>query len=111
MKKWLYSLYLFPTVAAAELMTDNLAQPADIVANFMWKASIIIGAALLFAALLKYLDYRVNKNASPLNIVLILFISGSVLTLFPLADSLVKMLFPYFFNFISFIKSVIQQWI
>lgn len=115
MRSVLFFICFYPfTVFAANqsgLMTDNLAQPADVVANFMWKASIILGATLLFAAYLKYMDYRINKNASPLRTVVILVILGALLTLVPLADSLIKTLLPYFFNIFYLIKSVIQQWI
>jgi RsiW-degrading membrane proteinase PrsW (M82 family) len=90
MKKYLLLLCFLPTLALADnpalsigQIALNLVDIADILTVFVGSASIILGICALFAALLRYLQYRVNPLASPLSTVVLLFILGIVLLFLP----------------------------
>ena len=68
----------------------NLLQPVNILADFIGSASIIIGVTLLFGAILKYLQYRINPLASPISTVILLLILGLMLILLPFAYMLTQ---------------------
>jgi hypothetical protein len=61
----------------------ELIGPVTILSNFISNGSIIIGVMSLFAALMRYMQYRVNPLASPISTVIVLVILGILLICLP----------------------------
>lgn len=64
----------------AVYFTEPIKAATSVVSN----ASIVVGVSFLFAALLRYLQYRVNPLAAPISNVIFLLILGIVLVCLPL---------------------------
>lgn len=54
----------------------SLMEPVSILGKFISTGSILMGVMCIFAAFLRYLQYRVNPLAQPLGGVVVLFILG-----------------------------------
>lgn len=61
----------------------NLMEPVGLFADFVHSACIIIGAAFLFAAFIKYIEHRRSPLMVPISTVIFLLIAGIVLILLP----------------------------
>lgn len=61
----------------------ELIEPVHILSNFISSGSLIVGAMLLVAALMRFLQYRVNPLASPLSTVIMLLVLGIMLVALP----------------------------
>ncbi len=57
----------------------QLMEPVSILYKFISTASIMLGILCIIAALLRYMQYRVNPLMSPLGSVIVLFILGPAL--------------------------------
>lgn len=58
-------------------------EPVNILSNFISSGSLIVGVMLLVAALMRYLQYRVNPLASPLSTVVMFVVLGLMLVALP----------------------------
>lgn len=79
-------------------VAENLLEPVVIISNFVASTSIIIGGSCLFAALIRYLQHRVNPLAHPISSVIILLIMGIVLVCLPLAYKITENGIPFIFG-------------
>lgn len=61
----------------------QLIEPVGILGDFISTASLMMGIMCLFAAFLRFLQFRVNPYASPLSTVITLIILGIVLLCLP----------------------------
>lgn len=61
----------------------DLVEPVNILSNFVSSACLIIGTMMLVAALMRYLQYRVNPLASPMSTVITFLILGTLLDALP----------------------------
>ena len=93
LKKIGYYFFLVPTVTFAAFtqrpsgfgaVANNLMEPVTIVSSLIDTGSIVIGISCLFAAFLRYMQYRVNPLATPISTVVYLLIFGVILTALPL---------------------------
>ena len=76
-------------------VAGNLIEPVNLLSNFVGTAAIVIGISCLFAAFLKYMQYRINPLAAPIGTVILLVILGVILTLLPFAYNLTESGIPY----------------
>lgn len=76
-------------------VAGNLIAPVNLMSNFVGTASIVVGASCIFAAFLKYMQYRINPLASPIGTVILLFVLGIILVLLPFAYMLTDSGVPY----------------
>lgn len=86
------------TVLAASgfgAVANNLMTPISIVSNFMYSASLVLGSTSLFAAFLKYLQFRVNPLANPIGRVVVLLIIGVLFICLPLIHKLTSSGIPF----------------
>lgn len=67
------------------LMAQNITDPLNIAAGFIAVACLIIGAACLFAALVKYFEHRRSPLFVPISTVIWLVIIGLLLLILPFA--------------------------
>lgn len=72
-----------PDIGVGDFAT-GLMTPMNIVANLLNTASLIVGVCFLFAALFRYLQYRINPLASPIGHIIFLIILGVVLICLPM---------------------------
>lgn len=92
---------LIPSIVHADELAGigkvalNILEPVNIVSDFIGSASIIIGVTALFAALLRYMQYRVNPLAAPASSVVLLLIIGIVLLCLPFVYLLTEHGIPY----------------
>ena len=63
---------------------NSLVQPVQVVSSFLLGGAMTIGMTCLFAAFVRYMQYRVNPLANPISVVITLFILGFLLVLLPL---------------------------
>lgn len=61
----------------------SLMEPVTILSKFISTASMMLGIMCLFSAFLRYMQYRVNRVASPLSTVIVLSILGLLLLALP----------------------------
>ena len=57
--------------------------PEQILSSFVLTAAVVIGSCCLFAAFVRYMQYRVNPLANPISTVVTLFLIGAILLCFP----------------------------
>lgn len=76
-------------------VAQNMMEPVTVVSSFISSACMIIGGTCLFAAFLRYMQYRVNPLASPISTVMILFIMGLLLVILPLVYMLTDSGIPF----------------
>lgn len=69
-------------------LADSMMEPVSVLFKFVATTSLIIGASFLFAAFVRYMQYRVNPLATPISTVIILFFLGALLIALPLAYKL-----------------------
>lgn len=63
---------------------EGLMEPVSILSEFINSAAIIMGLCLLFAAILKYKQHKINPLYAPMGTVIWLLILGIVLLCLPL---------------------------
>lgn len=93
-----------PSVASAASslgfgqIADNLMEPISILAGFIGSASIIVGVTSIFAAIIKYSQYRINPLVAPMSTIILLIVIGVLLICLPLTYKLTESGIPYHFH-------------
>lgn len=99
----LFFIYFFAGLVFAEknhlygvgAVAENLMEPVTIVSNFMGSASLILGVMCLFAAFIRYRQFRVNPLATPISVVIMLIIFGVAFLLLPFVYKLTQSGIPF----------------
>lgn len=73
----------------------ELMEPVGILSDFVSTTALIIGFSCIFAAFLRYMQYRVNPLASPISTVIFLFILGLALLGMPFLYKIVNTGIPF----------------
>lgn len=73
---------LTPSPTIGEFAT-SLMEPVSILNKFMNTACMMLGIMCLFSALLRYMQYRVNRVAMPLGSVMLMFVLGLLFLALP----------------------------
>lgn len=66
-------------------VAQNLNTSVDFVSGFVESSCFVLGAAFLFATIVKYVEHRRSPLMVPISTVVFLFIAGIVLILLPFA--------------------------
>ncbi|HSW94046.1 MAG TPA: hypothetical protein VLJ15_06820 [Gammaproteobacteria bacterium] len=82
-------------------VATNLLLPVHVVSSFLYGMSIVIGLVCLFAAFVRYLQYRVNPLANPISTVVTLLILGILLLVLPLVYKLTESGVPFSLSYRS----------
>lgn len=83
------------TVGGFGNVATNLLVPVHLVTSFLYGMSIVIGLVCLFAAFVRYMQYRVNPLANPISTVVTLLILGILLLVLPLVYKLTESGVPF----------------
>ncbi len=82
------AVYAGPAADGVGSIAWNMLEPISVLNDFITTACYIIGGSLLFAALIKYFQHRVNPFAVPISTVVWLVLFGLGLICLPLAYKL-----------------------
>jgi len=69
-------------------MADMMMEPVYIFSDFVDIACYIIGGSFMFAAIIKYMEHRVNPLMVPFSSIVYLIMTGGALLLLPFAGYL-----------------------
>jgi hypothetical protein len=98
----LFSLFLFtirPDLALAVqgfgAIAGDIAQPVNVLADFIYSACFVLGSSFVFASVIKYFEHRRSPLMVPVSTPVCLFLEGAALICVP---------------FISYLSSDVPQY-
>lgn len=84
----LFLMSTLPAYAAKDVgfggVAKSLMEPTSLAKDFLHVACFIIGAAFVFASIVKYIEHRRSPTMIPLSTVFFLLVSGLVLIAIPI---------------------------
>jgi hypothetical protein len=79
-------------------LASNIMVPLGLLLNLLYMACFIVGASLIFASVIKYLEHRQNPLVASISLVITLFVSGTMLIFLPFISYLTGHGYLYVFS-------------